>query len=367
MKTRRLFAILFALMLAFAVFAVGCQQTGDPAEPGADADEGPDYDNMTMEELYELALQETGKITIYSTTADAQAASKKFARAYPDLADRVEYIESDTATVADRIETEHDSGNLNADVLIVKDNSGEIYHELVQYDYLESYYPAAACEHIDPSLLEYGMPLFATYSPWYYNTEMFPDGCPIHTWWDIVQGYNPDTQSFIDAEGNNTQYWTVYTKDITSASYAALWAQVIVDGDLMTEQYEKEFGEPLEFTYHDKLQNVPGMMEFPENNGGVELFWRFTQMTLTELDDGDQVVNAVDESLKRPDDRPVLRQQARQREQRRDDQLGHRPGAVHGVPRVQLRLCGQRLRQPRRLPPVHLLHDRRPGRRERLL
>lgn len=313
MKTKRLLACLLALLLAFAVFAVGCNgnQDGnngdvsdDPSSDGSGNEDvestGPDYDNMTMEELYELALQETGKITIYSTTAAVQAASKKFIRAYPDLADRVEYIDSDTATVADRIETEHDSGNLNADILIVKDNSGEIYHELVQYDYLESYYPAAACEHIDADLLKYGMPLFATYSPWYYNTEMFPDGCPINTWWDIVEGYNVDTKSFIDANGNDTQYWTVYTKDITSASYAALWAQVIVDGDLMAEQYEKEFGEPLEYTYHEKLQNVPGMMEFPENNGGVELFWRFTQMKITELDDGDQVVNAVDESLNGP-------------------------------------------------------------------
>lgn len=312
MKTKRLLACLLALLLVFVAFAAGCNNgeqpsNGDDTQPGKEPsaqggrDPGaPDYDNMTMAALYELALQETGKITIYSTTADVQAASKKFARAYPDLADRVEYIESDTSTVADRIETEHNSGNLNADILIVKDNSGEIYHELVQYGYLESFYPAAVCEHIDDELLEYGMPLFATYSPWYYNTEAFPDGCPLDTWWDIVRGYNTDTKSFIDANGNDTQYWTIYTKDITSPSYAALWAQVIVDGDLMTEQYEKQFGEPLEYTYTDMLQNVPGMMEFPENNGGVELFWRFTQMKITELDDGDQVVNAVSESLNGP-------------------------------------------------------------------
>ena len=102
MKTKRLLACLLALLLAFAVFAVGCNgnQDGnngdvsdDPSSDGSGNEDvestGPDYDNMTMEELYELALQETGKITIYSTTADVQAASKKFIRAYPDLADRV--------------------------------------------------------------------------------------------------------------------------------------------------------------------------------------------------------------------------------------------------------------------------------------
>ncbi len=70
-----------------------------------------------MDELYELAKQETGKITVYSTTASAHTAVKKFVKAFPDLADRVEYIESETDTVADRIETERDSGNINADVL----------------------------------------------------------------------------------------------------------------------------------------------------------------------------------------------------------------------------------------------------------
>lgn len=304
---KKLTAVLLVVLLAVAAFA-GCagkevsQSGGDGAavveEPVEEA--GPDYDNMTMDELYELALAETGVITVYSTTTTAHTAAKKFAKAFPELADRIEYIESDTATVADRIETENDTGNINADVLQVKDNSGEIYYELVQYDYLDVYKPATVCAHIDEELLQYGMPIYATYSPWYYNTEAFPDGCPIDSWWDIVKGYNTETRSFMDASGKSQQYWTIYTKDITSASYAALWSQLIVDGDLIAAQYEAQYGEPLVYTYMDSLTNTEGVMEFPENNGGVELFWRFTQMLITELDDGDQVVSAVDESLNGP-------------------------------------------------------------------
>lgn len=315
MKAKKLIACLLVPLFALSAFA-GCRtaapsetSTTDSGSPEAtqgsaaadtQAPDQPDYNNMSMDELYELAKLETGTITVYSTTTTAQAAVKKFVKAFPDLAEKVEYIESDTDTVSDRIETEHDTGNINADVLQVKDNSGEIYYELVRYGYLDVYYPTAVCAHIDEALLKYGMPLYATYSPWYYNTEMYPDGCPIESWWDIVQGYNADTESYADASGNNTQFWTVYTKDITSPSYAALWAQLIIDGDAMTEQYEKQYGEPLEYTYMDHLNNTAGMMEFPENNGGVELFWRFTQMTITELDDGDQVVSAVDESLNGP-------------------------------------------------------------------
>lgn len=310
MKTKSILACLLVAVMITALAGCNSQQPASGTSAAAGSSQGtvastldsgePDYDSMTMEELYELAIKETGTITIYSTTTGAQTAVKKFLKDYPEFEGRIEYIESDTKTVANRITTETDTGNYNADVLQVKDNSGELFYELVAYDYLDIYYPASVCAHVDPDLLTYGMPVYATYSPWYYNTNMYPDGCPLTSWWDIVQGYNTETRSFKDANGNNTQFWTIYTKDITSASYAALWAQIIVDGDLMTEQYEKQYGEKLEFTYHDSLNNTAGIMEFPENNGGVELFWRFTQMVSTELDDGDQVVSGVDLSLNGP-------------------------------------------------------------------
>ncbi len=302
MKIKRLFAILLVLSMTFMLF--GCKgkdgDTDDKTTPApTEATEaGPDYESMSMDELYELAKKESGTITVYSTTTSAQTAAKKFQKQFPDL--KVEYIESDTDSVANRIKTESDSGHVAADVLMVKDNSGEVYYELVRENYLDLYYPKAVCEHIDDSLLTYGMPLFATYSTWYYNTKMYPDGCPLTSWWDIVEGYNPETENYTDGNGNNTQFWTIYTKDITSPSYSALWCQLVIDGDALTEQYEKQYGKPLEFTYMKHLSNEPGLMYFPDNNGGVELFWRFTQMNITGLGDGDAVVAAVDESLNGP-------------------------------------------------------------------
>jgi hypothetical protein len=310
MSTRKITVCLFALLLAAAlVFAAGCSsgpaQGAEPSAPSGgettpEVPAGPDYESMSLDELYQLALEEPGTVTIYSTTTNAYTAVKNIERAYPDLKGKLVYVECDTNNVADRITMESESGNINADVLQVKDNSGEVFYELVGYDYLDIYQPKSVAAQVDPLLLKYGMPAYASFSPWYYNTGMYPDGCPIDSWWDIVEGYNAETLSFKDAAGNSTQFWTIFTKDITSASYAALWGQLIADGDLMTQQYEKQYGKPLEFTYMKNLQNSAGVMEFPDNNGGVELFWRFTQMKMTELDDGDQVVMAVDQSLSGP-------------------------------------------------------------------
>lgn len=277
-------------------------ESSEPALTGEDAidaigADGIDWNHMSTDELYEMAKAEGGVIKIYSTTADGNTAKKKIARDYPDL--EFEYVSCDTDTIKGKIELENSTGNVNADLMLVKDSSGEIYNDLVLPGIVSVYYPATICEHIDKDLLQYGLPLYSTFNPWFYNTRDFPDGCPITSWWDIVEGYNTDTKSYTNAAGENTQKWTIYTKDIKAPSYAALWAQLIIDGDLMAEQYEKQYGEPVEITYHDQLQNS-GFKYFPENNAGVELFWRFTQMQSTELDGGDSVVNAVHESLNGP-------------------------------------------------------------------
>lgn len=287
--------LLLALVFTFAVFAGG----EDEQSVGAKASD-IDYDSLSMAELYELAKQESGVIKVYATTTDASSAIRRFKAAYPELKDKIEYISCDNNTVASKIEMECDTGNINADVMQVKDNSGEIYHELVLYDYISIYRPQVIVSHIADELLEFGLPLYATFNPWYYNTKMYPDGCPIKSWWDIVEGYDTETGSYVGKDGVNHQFWTIYTKDITGPSYASLWCQLIIDGDLLAQQYEKQYGRPLEYTYTGKLKNAPGIMELPEKNGGVELFYRFTQMKMTELDDGDGVVDAVDQSINGP-------------------------------------------------------------------
>ena len=308
---KKILAVILSILMVGAIAACGgaanggSQQTSDQPKTGVEAidiigEDGIDWNHMTQEELYEMAKKEGGVIKIYATTTDANTAKKKIARDFPDL--EFEFVQCDTDEVKGMIERDYDANKIYADVLLVKDSSGEIYNDLVLYDIVKVYYPAEICKHMNPDLLQYGMPLYSTFNPWFYNTSAekgFPDGVPITSWWDIVKGYNVDTQSYKDANGNDTQYWHIYTKDIKAPSYAALWAQLIVDSDALRAQYKEQYGEDLVITYTDKLQNN-SFKNFPEDNAGVELFWRFSQMKTYELNDGDAVVTAVNESVNGP-------------------------------------------------------------------
>ena len=131
---KKVLAILLALCCV-----LGCAACGGGGNGGNKENDAEKYNSMSMDELYELAKAEGGTIEVYATTADANTAAKKFAKKYPDIA--VEYISCDTNTVGDKIEMEAESNNVNADVLMVKDNSGEVFHELVGYDYLTIFKP----------------------------------------------------------------------------------------------------------------------------------------------------------------------------------------------------------------------------------
>lgn len=274
MKIRRHIAWLLVCLLAVANLAC-C----------ASAEEfyGPIYDEwseMTEEELYAMAQEEGGEIIVYATSSKMLKAEESFEELYPGL-DLVIY-DLDQDEVLSKCEIEAETGNVTADVLEAKDVNGDVFYDFYEEGYCSAYYPKDICEHIDEKLLRYGYPLYASQSFWYYNTEAFPDGCPITSWWQILE-----------TKEDGTQKYRILTKEIgQETAYLSLFASFIVNADQMAASYEELYGEPLEYTYDASSFEF----EVPENNAGVEYLWRFSQMKMTFIGDGDELVLAVHNS-----------------------------------------------------------------------
>ena len=298
MKMKKFFALLLSLSMVLSLAACGSKgNSNDSQTDGETASDlhlgydintgenhyGPYYDewsDKTDEELFEEALKEDTTINVYATSSKMMKVEEGFEAAYPGL----DLVVSDLKTdeVLSKAKIEHDTGNITADVLQTKDLNGNVFHEWYNQDILEPYYPKDICSHIDEGYLKYGYPLYASQSMWYYNTKAFPDGQPIHSWWEIIEK-NED----------GTQKYRLFTKEIGQESaYLSLFASFINNADEMAQSYKDTYGKDLEYTYDASSFDF----EVPENNAGVEYLWRFSQAKMTFISDGDELVLAVHNS-----------------------------------------------------------------------
>ena len=298
MKMKKFFALLLSLSMVLSLAACGSKgNSNDSQTDGETASDlhlgydintgenhyGPYYDewsDKTDEELFEEALKEDTTINVYATSSKMMKVEEGFEAAYPGL----DLVVSDLKTdeVLSKAKIEHDTGNITADVLQTKDVNGNVFHEWYNQDILEPYYPKDICSHIDEGYLKYGYPLYASQSMWYYNTKAFPDGQPIHSWWEIIEK-NED----------GTQKYRLFTKEIGQESaYLSLFASFINNADEMAQSYKDTYGKDLEYTYDASSFDF----EVPENNAGVEYLWRFSQAKMTFISDGDELVLAVHNS-----------------------------------------------------------------------
>ena len=298
MKMKKFFALLLSLSMVLSLAACGSKgNSNDSQTDGETASDlhlgydlntgenhyGPYYDewsDKTDEELFEEALKEDTTINVYATSSKMMKVEEGFEAAYPGL----DLVVSDLKTdeVLSKAKIEHDTGNITADVLQTKDVNGNVFHEWYNQDILEPYFPKDICSHIDEENLKYGYPLYASQSMWFYNTAAFPDGQPIHSWWEIIEK-NED----------GTQKYRLFTKEIGQESaYLSLFASFINNADEMAQSYKDTYGKDLEYTYDASSFDF----EVPENNAGVEYLWRFSQAKMTFISDGDELVLAVHNS-----------------------------------------------------------------------
>ena len=218
---KKLFALLMAVVMVLSLASCGkkADAPATPADPGTSTNEpaaepttdlplgydpttgaeayGPYWDewsDMTDEELYELALKEDTAINVYATSSKMLKAEEPFEEMYPGLDLILSDLDSDE--VLSKAQIENETGNITADVLQTKDVNGSVFYEWYNQGILEPFYPRDICSHIDEGNLKYSYPLYASQAFWYYNTEAFPDGQPIDSWWQIIEKDENGNQRF---------------------------------------------------------------------------------------------------------------------------------------------------------------------------
>lgn len=250
------------------------------SESGAFGPVYDEYSEMSMDDLYAKAKEEGGEINVYATSSKMLKNEEDFEEAFPGLDVVISDLDNDE--VFEKVKLENETGNVTGDVMQVKDSAGDIFYGLYEEGIVDMYYPKDVCANIEEDLLKYGYPLYTSQSFWYYNTDAFPDGQPIKSWWDIL-----------DKNEDGSQKYRILTKEIgQETAYLALFASFILNADEMAASYKEKTGQDLEYTYDASSFDF----EVPENNAGVEYMYRFSQLEMTFIGDGDELVLAVNNS-----------------------------------------------------------------------
>jgi iron(III) transport system substrate-binding protein len=185
----------------------------------------------TQAELYELAKKE-GSVIVYAATSRIASVADSFMKQYPEI--KVEAYDMNVDQIYNKICIEYDAGIRNADLLLIKDIDGAVYKERVIPGHFINYYPADIAAHMDPAFMEYTMPLYLEIGDWFYNTELYPDGPPITSPWELTK---PEWK-------NNLLIYD----PIEDISNMQTYTMIIKNADAMAADYQKVFGEPIKLS-----------------------------------------------------------------------------------------------------------------------
>lgn len=190
-------------------------------ENGLDKDE-------SMEELYQAALKEGGKVVIYTASSRHAKVKADFEATYPGM--ELICYNLKTGEIIEKLNTENEAGIINADIVQSKEVSGEYTKSFLETGILLNYQPDSIWGNTDPSLKKDVTPFFIELTAWFYNDSVYKDGSPVDSWWDLLRPEFDGQIIFQDPASSPT--YMAFITALTSSEGA----------EMMAKSYKEEFG-----------------------------------------------------------------------------------------------------------------------------
>ncbi|MBI9101052.1 MAG: ABC transporter substrate-binding protein [Spirochaetales bacterium] len=229
MKRVVILLVVVMFLFPFAGFAGGDQEGNMTVEQWEEwAGLGPYTPEEDDWDAIIAAAKEEGEVTIYANTSRVFDFARSF---YKEYGIKVIANDMSQGSLFEKLNREIDAGIRNCDVVLVSDTPTQ-YYDFFELGKVYRYVPV----EILPLLNEYakdeplGIQRFGGKAI-AFNTQTYPDGPPIDTWWDLTRPEWKDK---------------VITKDpMLGGSEINFFASFARYADEMEALYEEEFGEPL--------------------------------------------------------------------------------------------------------------------------
>jgi len=242
-----------------------------PAEEWAKANEVGQYQPATLDwAAIEAAAKAEGTVVVYANSSRIEDEIELFQAKYPDIT-----LEGyDVDDIATKMAEEQKAGNVVGDVWFNSDGN-ILFGEFVPNQWLWPFVP-------DPSLMpitadqpfavaRYGVRALG------YNFELYPDGCPINTWWQLTEA---------------AYKGKVFIEDpLSDVSTMAILTEISQHGDELAAAYQEQYGKEwtTDSAYGDDTPNAAWLWikKYAQNSpglqpGGDEVVQAFATPGMTE-------------------------------------------------------------------------------------
>lgn len=259
--------MLLCTVCVVSFFTSGCANTVSNAAAGSTKENTSKVESV--KELYEKGKKE-GKVVVYSTSDRVNDAKKSFEKKYPGIKIEVSKLKSDE--MINKVISEQDARDYNADVIVTKEVSGSVQTEMIDKGRYIKFLPADIAAHVvEPYKTKSpGYVSYLEFRTIFYNTDDFKSA-PVNNWWDLT-----------------TQEWKgkVYCVDpLNDPAYMDLFTTIVNNSNDMATAYKEKFGKNIVLNGTE--------------NAGYEFIKQLYKNGTVFLKGSDDVLNAISKSGKK--------------------------------------------------------------------